>query len=165
MLDVVKPLHEVFTMNTGLVNLAMQNVTETQASHRFDPGTNNSLWILGHITSTRHDILSMLGQPSQDPWQGVFKKGINELSGQQLPSAEVILAEWKNISEKLAAQLNTVSSETLKATPPSPFPTTEQTMLAGVAFLGQHESYHVGQLSFIRRLLSEDGLYKVRFPS
>jgi hypothetical protein len=67
MLDVVKPLHEVFTMNTGLVNLAMQNVTETQASHRFDPGTNNSLWILGHITSTRHDILIHVGSTLTRP--------------------------------------------------------------------------------------------------
>jgi uncharacterized damage-inducible protein DinB len=165
MLDVVKPLHEIFTMNTGLVNLALQGVAETEASRRFDPGTNNSLWILGHITSTRHDIVSMLGQPSKDPWQGVFKKGIDEQSGLQLPTVEVILAEWKNISEKLAAQLEVVNSETLKAALPSPFPTTEQTILAGVAFLGQHESYHVGQLSFIRRLLSEDGLFKVRFPN
>jgi uncharacterized damage-inducible protein DinB len=165
MLDVVKPLHEIFTLNTGLVNLALQDVNETEASRRFDPGTNNSLWVLGHITSIRHDILSMLGQPSQDPWQGVFKKGIDEQNGQQLPTAQVVLDEWKSVSEKLSAQLNKVTNETLQATPPSPFPTTEQTMLAAVAFLGQHESYHVGQLSFIRRLLSEDGLFKVRFPN
>ena len=131
MLEVVKPLHEIFTMNTGLVNLALQGVAETEANRRFDPGTNNSLWILGHITSIRHDILSMLGQPSQDPWQGVFKKGINDQSGQQLPTAEDILTEWKNTSAKLAAQLEAVNAETLKAVPPSPFPTTEQTSSHG----------------------------------
>jgi uncharacterized damage-inducible protein DinB len=66
------------------------------------------------------------------------------------PLAEVQQA-WTLASHALRDRLETITSAELDATVKTRFPVPDQTMLAVLTFLVQHDSYHIGQLSLLRK--------------
>ena len=75
-----------------------------------------------------------------------------------LPTLVEIGKEFDQITPRLVRSLAMLDEKKLLTAPSSPFPTAEKTTLAAIAFLLQHESYHIGQASYIRRLLGKTGL-------
>ena len=51
----------------------------------------------------------------------------------------------------MLAALETVDAATLKGPPPFRFSIADATLLGGIAFLTQHDSYHIGQLALLRK--------------
>lgn len=51
----------------------------------------------------------------------------------------------------MLAALETVDALTLDGPPPFQFPIADATLFGGVAFLTQHDTYHIGQLALLRK--------------
>ncbi|MFZ0391423.1 MAG: hypothetical protein WAN36_13270 [Calditrichia bacterium] len=60
---------------------------------------------------------------------------------------------WDTVSEKLIEKFPALSESNLSSKAPVNFPVEDETRLGEIAFLLQHESYHTGQLSLLRKWL------------
>lgn len=63
------------------------------------------------------------------------------------------------------ARLQEVDSEQLNGELPQPFPIEEQNILGGVSFLAEHESYHIGQMGYLRVQLGYKLIYDTMFEN
>ena len=71
----------------------------------------------------------------------------------RFPPMSEILRAWTTASHALRARLDTMAPTELDARIVSPFPlpVSDPTVLSLLAFLVQHDSYHIGQLALLRK--------------
>jgi hypothetical protein len=68
-----------------------------------------------------------------------------------LPGKDELERAWREAGVLVRDALSGVTEATLSRSGPR-LPGSDGTVLGGVAFLLQHESYHIGQLAYIRRM-------------
>ncbi len=73
----------------------------------------------------------------------------------EYPTPEVLLDAWREVSKLLAAGLEDVTDETLAL--PQGAPSTDGKMSGTVNFLAMHETYHLGQASYLRCWMGHKG--------
>ena len=115
------------------------------------------LWIAGHVVQTRAQLLGLLGEPFDTGWGERFDRGavIGEAEG--YPSRDEIERVMREVSQRLQAKLAALD-DARRAQPPSidlHGATTVADQVAGFAF---HDSYHVGQMGYIRKALGYPAL-------
>jgi uncharacterized damage-inducible protein DinB len=143
-----------FKSSLAFLELNSAGLSDELAARRPAEGLASAAWILGHLVMTRRHILGLLGAPpAPDPvWEPYGRRG-DGVSG-TLAYAE-LLAAFRATDAPLR--------EALRAVPDWDRPTmnpglkVEQPLEQVVAFLLSHESYHLGQLGVIRRLLGLAG--------
>ncbi|MBZ0292392.1 MAG: DinB family protein [Anaerolineae bacterium] len=139
-----------------------QNIVERQAdglSHEDSllqlPFRGNCFnWILGHVTGSRNSMLKALqAEPIWTETEGQFyKRGSAPLTdGTQALRFEQLLADFCASGERVAAALKSASPEILDA--PS---LRDWSVAEHIRFLTWHETYHVGQLEFLRQLAGKN---------
>ena len=75
------------------------------------------------------------------------------------PSGHALLDGWKDAGELLAKALENAEEEKLAAPAPQPGPPSADGKLSGtVSFMAWHETYHVGQVSYLCCWLGHKGL-------
>lgn len=152
-------------MSTDLVNIAGTFKTNSDLFKRVIQGipadrwfatpgddSNHLLWITGHLVVHRARALKALGQEWSAPWEGLFLRGAKRVEAEKYPAVDELVKTWDEISERLAASFASVSPEVL-AQPVSKGPTLDGKISGRVAFLALHESYHVGQMAYLRKWL------------
>ena len=154
--ETLKPIAEQFAFNSSLLTRAFDGIDEAKASAAVSGSANSVKWICGHVVTARCQVLSLLGQPTPAPWNNLFEGAVKDAS--QLPTIASIQQKTEVTSRALLRALATAKRRTLQTAPASPFPTVENTTLAAIAFMANHEAYHVGQLSYARRLHGLPGL-------
>lgn len=119
---------------------------------------NHVAWIVGHCVWTRKALLARLGTQWDKPWLGMFARGVKLENDAAYPSETVLLDAWRESAEILAPALENASEELL-AQPVKQGPPSADGKLSGVVnFLAVHETYHIGQLSYLRSWLGHKGL-------
>ena len=146
----LEPLSGIFLLTTDLVLNCIEDMSEDVASRRADGSANSAAFLVAHLTDTRHFLASWLGNPLENPLAVELRdaRGIDDV--QNLPTLDVLRAHWKAVSTHLMEVLELVPPELLNESSPQRFPV-GNSRLDALAFLAQHESYHVGQLGWIRR--------------
>ncbi len=147
-------LAEIYKTNTGLLLLALSDVTEEHIIKRPTNTTNSMLFIAGHLATTRFKICGMAGLSVECPWGEIFARGAVLKDASEYPSIAEIKENWTSVTDKMIGRFSEITEQELKAKAPFDFPVEDNTILGGIAFLALHDSYHIGQLAYIRRLLS-----------
>lgn len=145
------PVAEILKLNSDLLLNAIVGVSEAHAAERVLPGTNSMAFIVAHVVDARHFALILLGRPAANPLTAILGHVTRIEQVEQMPGLAELGGFWSTVSKHLEACLETVSAELLERPSPQKFPLQDVRVLAGLAFLAQHESYHVGQLSLIRK--------------
>jgi uncharacterized damage-inducible protein DinB len=145
------PLASALRMNTRLFRSCLDGLNDEQARSRISERTNSVSFIAAHLVESRHFLASQLGEKAPSPFGAVFAeaKSIDDVS--ELPSLAAILEGWNAISEELERRLERAEASALDAHSPIRFPIDDTSRLGTVAFLMQHDSYHVGQLALLRK--------------
>ena len=122
-------------------------------------GSNHIVWIVGHLLWTRQRILTRLGGDWSAPWLPLFSRGSKVENATAYPSSGELMDAWTEVSDLLNGALEAASEEELNksVTPPAP-PTTDGKVSGLIRFLAWHETYHVGQICYVRGLLGCKGL-------
>jgi len=68
-----------------------------------------------------------------------------------LPALDTIRAEWRRVSTHVERLLGVAIRDQRAAPSTRRFPVDDPSVGAGLAFLLQHESYHIGQIALLRR--------------
>lgn len=147
----------IFTFNDGFVALALKDLTQDELWHTPTDRNNSMLWVAGHIVQTRAMVLQMLGERVDTGWGNLFDRGAAIQEPAKYPSGAEIERVSREISAKLRTSLSVLSEEQLARSASLPIPGIT-TVADELAFFALHDSYHVGQLAYIRKGLGYPGL-------
>ncbi len=151
--EVVAPLAAVFDLNTRLFLNTLNGLDEVQGAVRPNQHTNSVVFIGGHVVEARAWMGRLLGLDTPAPFGGGLEHLTSIDAVETFPTLAEIRAAWQATSDRISARLDTITATELAAESSQRFPGVPATLLGSMAFLVQHESYHVGQLAFLRKYL------------
>jgi uncharacterized damage-inducible protein DinB len=143
----------MFKTNTDIVKKALDEVPPDRWFLKPGDDSNHLMWVAGHLVVHRAAVLKHLGADWEAPWSSLFKRGAKRTADEDYPSIDEIRNAWKEVTKKLFASLNDPPSERLSQPAPQGPPSFDGKVSGQVAFLAFHETYHVGQVSYLRKWL------------
>jgi DinB superfamily len=143
----------MFKTNTDIVKKAIAEVPAERWFLRPGDNSNHLMWVAGHLVWSRGLVLRWLGVEWMSPRQSLFERGAKLTTPDRYPAVEEILAAWDDVSVKLLASLRAAGGDFLGRPAPKGPPSLDGKISGLVAFLAFHETYHVGQLSYLRKWL------------
>lgn len=148
----IAPLNEVFRLNSRIYLNCLDGMDSDQAFWRPTDRTNSAGYIALHLVDTRHWMAGMIGLKLSNP-MAAFKtegaKGIDDF--RRMPSLDELRSAWKDVTGEIRERLKALVEADLAAPPPWQAPVEDKTMLGLIAFLMQHDSYHIGQMALLRK--------------
>lgn len=146
----ISVLNEILCLNTRLFLNCLDGVDDEKASRRISGQVNNISFIAVHVVDARIYLANYLGGSIANPFAELAQaRSIDEVKA--FPTVETLRAEWKKASTELEAIVPRLSAEALCEPSPENFPVDDKTKLGGIAFMLQHESFHIGQMALLRK--------------
>jgi uncharacterized damage-inducible protein DinB len=154
----LQPLALIFKLNNNLIARSLDGLADEEMWRQLSGSGNPIAWILGHLTETRAGLLSEMGASFDCGWSRVFQRGSMLADRGRYPSRDVIQGAWNATHAAMRDAFGAVTPDRL-STPVTrrPIPAVE-TLADLIAFCGFHESYHVGQIGFIRKQLGHSSI-------
>lgn len=148
----MKSIISIYKTNSTLLTNSFAKVTEVDSLKRPNKRTNSMIFIALHVLDARCFILTQIGLKTKNPFGKYvdWAKTIDEII--TYPKLKKVLSEWKRIDRILVEELNGINSRKLNSDQQFEFPGGKK-IINMLAFLAEHEAYHVGQISFIRKYL------------
>lgn len=151
----VVPLHHILQLNTRLFLNCLDEVSDEAARWRPGESSNSLVYVALHLHDARHYLARFLGVTEPDPFAAITStaEGIQDID--IYPSLAEMRTAWMEISLALEQRFVGLTAATLDQPTPDDapeFPVNDDSVLGAIAFLLQHESYHIGQLAFLRKL-------------
>ena len=145
-----------FRMNGGLLDKSIEGLTADEWHRRPGDCANSMIWVAGHIVWARHRVLFFLGKEWSRPWLPVFVRGSNAADTGLYPSPQELTYAWHDVKVVLTATLKEISADALSVPGPEKLPSFDGMLSGAVSFMAWHETYHVGQAGYLRRLLGHE---------
>jgi hypothetical protein len=146
----------IYQRNQDLLAKAMEGLTEEQWNARPLDACNSALWLLGHLIWARSRALMLVGFTWTKPWLDLFARGSRPAEILQFPPVEDLQDAWLDLCATFPATLEEIPPDILARPIQQPSPSFDGTIGGMLSFLAMHESYHVGQMAYVRRLLGGD---------
>jgi uncharacterized damage-inducible protein DinB len=152
-----EPVAFIFKFNNGLIKRSLDGLSDEEVWAQL-AGTGNPIgWVLGHLTETRGGILRELGVTFDPGWGGRFKLGSMRQEPGAYPSRQEIEAQWQATHHPMRDAFAVLTAEKLAGPATREIPGVV-TFGDQLGFYAMHESYHVGQIGFIRKQLGHSGV-------
>lgn len=151
-------LAKTFQTNSFLLNKAVKDMSEEHITKRPNDNTNPIQFLIGHITLYRYHACKLLGNEMKYKHTEHFQMGAQPKDASNYPSVAEMVAEWNVISKKLDDILESSSEEDLANAFEHKYPIGEQNIGGAMSFIMFHESYHIGQIAYIRKFMGYDTL-------
>jgi uncharacterized damage-inducible protein DinB len=151
----VAPLARLYELNTDLLLNCLDGLTDDEAQRRLEAGGNSITFLAGHLTDSRHFLVARLGHPLPNPLARYIAdvRSIDEI--REWPTLEELRSALLRVSAHLQQILSELTAADLEEPNVHRFPLEDSTRLGLIAFLLQHDSYHLGQVGFLRRQLGK----------
>jgi uncharacterized damage-inducible protein DinB len=146
-------VESIFKANTDIINKAIADVAPDDWFRQPGEDSNHLLWLMGHVIVHRGRTLNFLGQDWDVPWRSLFARGAERIDNGEYPSVEEMRNAWSQVSTDLAAVLRNKSAEELAQPAPAGLPSFDGKLGGTVAFFAFHDTYHTGQVSYLRKWL------------
>ncbi|MEZ4713295.1 MAG: DinB family protein [Caldilineaceae bacterium] len=149
-------LTQIFQRNVYVVKRQTEGLNHAD-SVKQPPFRGNCLnWVLGHVLESRNHILAHLaGQPILDEEQAKLYCSGSQPVTPDSPSVTLgtLLALMEESQNRIEGGFNAATEEDLGRI----INEERQTTTAGmITFLAWHESYHIGQLEYLRQLAGKN---------
>jgi len=153
------PIAFVFATNSALVVRAFDGLADDRLWHRPTPENNPALWLAGHIVHVRAGMLRLLGDSVETGWGDLFARGAALDDPAKYPGKADVLGVHEEVGQRIMARLATLTAADLaREATAGPKPPGVKTVGDQLGFFALHDSYHVGQLSYLRKALGLPGL-------
>src|SRR3954453_19609536 len=154
----VEPLALIFKLNNALVARSLDGMSDEDLWRQLTGSGNPIAWLLGHLTETRAGLLGEMGAPIDYGWSRTFQRGSAFQDRAGYPTGAAIETAWKATHSGMRDAFENVTGAQLPApVTRRPVPGVEK-LEDLIAFCGFHESYHVGQIGFIRKQLGHSSI-------
>ena len=146
----VTPLAAILRLNTELLLNCLDDLNDEAVGARPIARTNSIAFLVAHVINSRHFLAALLGSPLSDPVARILDgaRSIDDVVA--LPSVADLRGYWEAVSAHLAALTERLDTPQLAAAAQR-FPGSDGTVLGALAFLVQHDTYHLGQIALLRR--------------
>ncbi len=104
---------EQYAVSTSLFDMALAGLSEEELLKSVGDGSNPMIWMVGHLASTRINLLNALGRKHEVPWGNLFDRGETIDNPGEYPPLDQILAVWKETTAALMARLEEIGDEEL----------------------------------------------------
>ncbi len=147
----IAPLAGILRLNGRLFGNCLDGISEAQCHERPSGSTNSAIFVAAHLAEARYWGLKILGAERANPLEKQLGqwKGIDEIT--DWPSLQAITSAWADASAALDQRMAAITPAELDAPSGSQMPLEDSSVLGMFAFMVQHDSYHVGQLSMLRK--------------
>ncbi len=155
---VITAAAENYRFNTGFLENTVKDLSPQEWLKRPSDHLNHITWIVGHVVWTRKMLLARLGSQWDLPWLGLFARGVKLESDAAYPAPDALLSAWRESATVLAGELERVKEEVLSQPATQGPPSADGKVSGIVNFLAIHETYHIGQASYLRSWMGHKGL-------
>jgi hypothetical protein len=142
---------ERYRFNETLLDRVTAGFGDAEWRYHPEAGGNPAIWIIGHIAVYRRRVARRLGEAIPDaPWEPLFARGSTpDAEAKGYPSPADLRQDVARSGEALCrrALALTPDQAAQKWDWPMPGFTAEQSL----HFFHAHESYHLGQIGYLRR--------------
>jgi hypothetical protein len=152
------PLVAALDLNTDLLLNCLEGLSDEEGSWRPAGTGNSAAFLAAHLIESRHYLAGLSGHPLESPLAQVLGTARSLDDVLELPTLGELREHWSRISGHLGDTLPRLSPADLDRRGVSRFPLEDDSLLGGIAFLVQHDSYHLGQVAFLRRQLGHPGM-------
>ena len=149
----VAPLHALLELNTDLLLNCLDDLSDEEARRRLEGGGNSVAFLAAHLTDTRHFLANRLGHPVPNPLSRYLAEASSIDDIVEWPTLVEQRDWWRGISRHVGEVIAARTADELRRTKVHRFPLEDTSELGLIAFLTQHDSYHIGQVAFLRRQL------------
>lgn len=156
------PLAAILDLNTDLLLNSLDGLADEEARIRLAGGGNSIAFLAAHLTDSRHFLAARIGRPLANPLSRVLADARSVEDIAEWPPLEELRAAWSAVSLRLVSALEALSAADLAHPDGSRFPLGDGSRLGVITFLVQHDSYHVGQVAFLRRQLGKPAMTYTR---
>ncbi|MDH3253433.1 MAG: DinB family protein, partial [Acidobacteriota bacterium] len=112
MSDLILPAATLFRFNSGMLSLALSDLSPEDAVRRWKDGEGSSIaYLTGHLMSSRHGLLKSLGASDENPYKDLYGAGVGSKDGSAYPPIKELRAGWDDTSEKLHAALDALTDD------------------------------------------------------
>lgn len=153
---VLTTLKQMFKTNNFIMSKGIDDLSDEEILTRPNKDTNSLLYILGHLVTYRYQICKALGVEIEHNYDTLFDYGGKITDNTKFPTVATLKDDWAHITDKLYSAIDNATDEILQKEIPNKQPIGEKNILGAVSFLAFHESYHIGQVAFIRKYLGHD---------
>jgi hypothetical protein len=147
-----------YQRNNALLKKGIDGLTAEEWRLRPNDSSNHMLWIVGHVVWTRSVLLNFLGTSWTRPWLSLFARGAKLDEAAAYPTPEEAMLAWQETSELLTAAMEGAPDEVLDKPSPQGIPSADRKVSGVVNFLAHHETYHIGQVAYLRCWLGHGGI-------
>jgi hypothetical protein len=148
-----------FHSNTGFLEKAVAGIQPEQWLSRPNDHANHITWIVGHAIWARQALISRLGNEWSHSGLQVFVRGAKLDPSAVYPVSDALLAAWRECSGVLGSTLENITAEALAAPSPGGPPSPDGKLSGLVGVLVWHDTYHLGQLAYLRGWLGYPGVF------
>lgn len=143
----------VVCLNTRLFHNCLVDVSDEKALRRPTGTTNSLAFVACHLVDSRHFVARFLGLELVNPLAELLGNatGVDDVG--ELPRLSRIREMWTAVSRDVEACFADLGSEDVARPSHQRFPVDDSTVGGAIAFLVQHESYHIGQMALLRKYL------------
>ena len=155
----VIPIAQQYALSGKLFQKSLNGISNDELIRTPGEASNPLLWIAGHITGGRCKVLSLLGTKLELPGSELFARGSGGMKNlSAYPGIDAILPVWEEVSRKLHARLETLTTAELDEKSPIEFPAEDKSILSALSFFAFHETYHIGQMAYLLKWLGKEQL-------
>ena len=144
--------------NLGIIKAQTEGLSHTDSLLQLAFRGNCLNWVLGHIASNRNMMLRFLGEEAilSEAHAERYGYGSEPVCGDadDILTLEQLLTALEQSQSALAARLEKITAEEMAREEQSFLGTTTLDQL--IFYLYWHESYHTGQLEYLRQLAGKD---------
>ncbi len=138
---------------------ALKGLEKEELLRRPSDSVNHMLWIAGHMTVSRCSLTYLMGEQVESPWKDLFSRGAKTTEIKNWPDISKIKAVWRDVSEVMIGRMeNLTEFELSNSITPELFRFDDKTLRGAILFRGYHESYHIGQIAYLRKWLGYPSL-------
>ena len=146
-------IESMFKANTDIVNKAVADVAPGDWFRTPGDDSNHLLWVMGHLIVHRAMTLKMLGGQWDSSWAPLFARGAVRVADDQYPPAEEMKSAWQQVSADLVSAVRNAPADLLDKDAATGGPSFDGKVGGSVALLAFHDTYHAGQVSYLRKWL------------
>jgi len=143
----------MFKINTDVVDKAIQDVPAERWFETPGENSNHFMWVVGHVVVHRAYVLKSFGVNLDLPWGKLFARGSEKVSDTDYPTIDEMREAWTKVSAELSAALSKAPDDVLAQPAPKGPPSFDGKVSGTCAFFAFHDTYHVGQISYLRKWL------------
>jgi hypothetical protein len=138
-------------LNARLFRNCLHGVSDAESLARPDARTNHLAFVAAHVVEARHALARELGLDAGEPFGGrlAAARSIDDVA--DCPALAESLAAWDALDAPIVRHVAALPAAALDAPAAARYPVDDPTVLGALAFLLQHESYHVGQMALLRK--------------